>query len=229
MWVCSSAQSSSYIVFLCHCRYFFCFGRIRIFHFCPLFLCSFLPPRGKVTWASWRADLPSASAGDQHLQHPWRRLSGDFNPLQLPVRVSQALRSCREKDGGSERWSVKKRGIEGRAWVVSNEWQGIHFDLSADNLSIELTRSLQSNLALTSLCTLTHLTGKDEAEWMCQPGLHTQTVKRMDRRGITYTFFFFAFVGAKTAHASQSSVCHVSFYILLQGRHSWETGKLLPV
>lgn len=41
--------------------------------------------------------------------------------------------------------------------MMSDEWQGIHFDLPADDLSIELTRSLQSNLALTPLYTLTHL------------------------------------------------------------------------
>lgn len=62
------------------------------------------------------------------------------------------------------RRSVKKReGVKGRLeysrGVMSNEWQGIHFDLPADNLSIELTRSLQSNLVLTPLYALTHLTG----------------------------------------------------------------------
>lgn len=40
-----------------------------------------------------------------------------------------------------------------------DEWQEIRFDLPADDPSIELTRSLQSNLALTPLYTLTHLTG----------------------------------------------------------------------
>lgn len=63
-------------------------------------------------------------------------------------------------------WSVKRReGAEGRLdyrigvgerRMMSNEWQGIHFDLPADDLSIELTRSLQSNLVLTPLYTLTH-------------------------------------------------------------------------
>lgn len=62
------------------------------------------------------------------------------------------------------------------AGVMSNEWQGIHFDLPADDPSIELTGSLQSNLVLTSFYALTHLTGKDEAEWMCQPELSTRTV-----------------------------------------------------
>lgn len=74
----------------------------------------------------------------------------------------------------------KERGSEGKAGVMSNEWQGIHFDLPADNPSIELTRSLQSNLVLTLLYTLTHLSGKDEPEWMCQPGLHTLTLWKGD-------------------------------------------------
>lgn len=40
--------------------------------------------------------------------------------------------------------------------MMSDEWQGIHVDLPADDASIELTRSLQSNLALTPRYTLTH-------------------------------------------------------------------------
>lgn len=52
-----------------------------------------------------------------------------------------------------------KGRLEYSRGVMSNEWQGIHFDLPADDLSIELTRSLQSNLVLTPLYALTHLTG----------------------------------------------------------------------
>ena len=40
--------------------------------------------------------------------------------------------------------------------MMGDEWQGIHFDLPADDPSIELTGSLQSNLVLTPLYTLTH-------------------------------------------------------------------------
>lgn len=63
-----------------------------------------------------------------------------------------------------QRRSVKKREeaegrLEYRRGVMSSEWQGIHFDLPADDFSIELTRSLQSNLVLTPLYALTHLTG----------------------------------------------------------------------
>lgn len=62
-------------------------------------------------------------------------------------------------------WSVKREGVEGRLdyrrgvgerRMKSDEWQGIHFDLPADDLFIELTRSLQSYLVLTPLYTLTH-------------------------------------------------------------------------
>lgn len=49
------------------------------------------------------------------------------------------------------------KGRQERCWgMMRDEWQGIHFDLPADDFSIELTRSLQSNLALTPLFTLTH-------------------------------------------------------------------------
>lgn len=53
----------------------------------------------------------------------------------------------------------KKREGVGERRMMSDEWQGIHFDLPADDLSIELTGSLQSNLVLTPLYTLTHLAG----------------------------------------------------------------------
>lgn len=61
-------------------------------------------------------------------------------------------------------WSVKKKGGGGLGYrrgvgerrMMGDEWQGIHFDLPADDPSIELTGSLQSNLVLTPLYTLTH-------------------------------------------------------------------------
>lgn len=84
-----------------------------------------------------------------------------------------------------------RRGVgEGR--MMNDEWQGIHFDLPADDLSIELTRSLQSNLVLTPLYTLTHAQDKMSLEWMCQPELCTQHLDTVKERqsGKSFTPFF---------------------------------------
>ena len=78
---------------------------------------------------------------------------------------------------------------------MSDEWQGIHFDLPADDLSIELTRSLQSNLVLTPLYTLTHPQDKMSRADVSARTVHTefrhsererQSVKRK-----SFTPFFF--------------------------------------
>lgn len=103
---------------------------------------------------------------------------------------------------------------------MSNEWQGIHFDLPADEPSIELTGSLQSNLVLTSFYALTHLTGRDEAEWMCQPELSTLKGRESEKGSIALSL-----IGVKSLLMSVKLMNHpqhvtppsVSFF--LQGRN----------
>lgn len=63
--------------------------------------------------------------------------------------------ACEEvgESRGKARLRERCRGTKDDGWIRGRE---IHFDVPADSLAVELTRSLQSNLALTPLYALTH-------------------------------------------------------------------------